>query len=169
MKARLRWLTARGLLTTAAGQPVTAFWRTHASGNGVTQCLYDPGMTLPRYPSADQVQLGAPGRSTVIAPALVAGGVGLVLGTAGNSLVGFGIATSCTDEHETVHGCDGMYRWLGAGVIGQWALVITAIILLAVGLGRPASRKAIAISLWAIIPLAVAWFAFYMYSARRAF
>lgn len=119
-------------------------------------------MTLPPYPTAAQLQPGPWEPSAVIAPALVAGGAGLVLGTAGYSLVGFGIATSCTDIHETLHGCDGMYRWMSAGVIGQWALFIAAFILLSAGLARPASRKAIAVSIWAITPLSLAWFGFYM-------
>jgi hypothetical protein len=126
-------------------------------------------MTGPSNPSVSPRPLGAPEPSAVIAPALAAGVLGVVLGTAGYSLVGFAIATSCTDEHESVHGCDAMYRWMHAGVIGQWALVITTIILLAAGLAGPASRKAIAITTWAITPLALAWFAFYMYGAKLTF
>jgi hypothetical protein len=62
-----------------------------------------------------------------------------------------------------------MYRWMRTGVIGQWLLVVIAIALLMVGLVLPASRKVMAVSIWVISPLALAWFAFYMYSARHTF
>jgi hypothetical protein len=105
----------------------------------------------------------------VISPALVAGGVGLALGTMGYWFVGFGIATSCTDVHESVHGCDAMYRWMHVGRIGQWVLVLSVIAVLVVGLAWPASRKVIAVSTWALAALALAWFAFYMFSANNTF
>lgn len=105
----------------------------------------------------------------MIAPALVAGGVGLVLGTMGYRFVGFAIATSCTDVHESAHGCDAMYRWMHAGRTGQWVLVLAVAAVLVVGLARPASRKVIAVSTWALAALTPAWFAFYMYSANSTF
>jgi len=105
----------------------------------------------------------------VVVPALAAGGVGLALGTMGYWFVGFGIATSCTDVHESVHGCDAMYRWLHVGRIGQWVLVLAVIAALVVGRVWPASRKVIAVTTWALAVLAVAWFAFYMYRANSSF
>lgn len=114
-------------------------------------------------------QLSAWKPSTVVAPASVAGILGVLLATFGYSLVGFGIATVCTDWHVTDNGCDAMYRWMHIGVIGQWVLVIIVILLLVVGLILPRSRKIMAISIWAISPLALAWFVFYMYSARHTF
>ena len=102
-------------------------------------------------------------------PALVAGGMGLVLGTTGYRFVGFGIATSCTDVHESAHGCDAMYRWMHGGRTGQWVLVLPVIAALVVGLAWPASRKVTAVSTWALAALALAWFAFYMYSANNTF
>jgi hypothetical protein len=98
----------------------------------------------------------------VISPALVAGGVGLALGTMGYWFVGF-------DVHESVHGCDAMYRWMHVGRIGQWVLVLSVIAVLVVGLAWPASRKVIAVSTWALAALALAWFAFYMFSANNTF
>jgi hypothetical protein len=65
--------------------------------------------------------------SAVTFPALVAGGMGLVLGTMGCWFVGFGIATSCTDVHESVHGYDAMYRWMHGGRTGQWVLALPVI------------------------------------------
>ena len=112
---------------------------------------------------------GAYGPSAVIVPALVAGWVGLALGTMGYWFVGFGIATSCTDIHESVHGCDAMYGWMHVGRIGQWVLVLPVIAVLVVGRAWPASRKVIAISSWALAALALVWFAFYMYSAYNTF
>jgi hypothetical protein len=109
------------------------------------------------------------GRSTVIAPASVAGGLALVLGTVGYSLVGFAIATSCTDVHTNLHGCDAMYRWMNAGRLGQWVLVLPVIAMLLVGLARPASRKVLAVSAWTLAALAPVWFVFYMFSANQAF
>lgn len=111
----------------------------------------------------------ARGPSAVIFPAMVAGGAGLVLGTLGYYFIGFGIATSCTNVHESVHGCDAMYRWMHVGRIGQWVLVLPVIAVLVVGLAWPASRKVIAVSAWALAALALAWFAFYMVSAGTAF
>lgn len=114
-------------------------------------------------------QPGAWGPSTVVAPASIAGILGVLLATFGYSLVGFGIATSCTDEHVTGHGCEAMYRWMHMGVIGQWALVISVIPLLVVGLILSRSRRIMGIIIWAISPLAFAWFVFYMYSAQHTF
>jgi len=118
---------------------------------------------------AGQSGHGAWGSSAVTFPALVAGGMGLVLGTVCYRFVGFGIATSCTDVHESAHGCDAMYRWMHGGRTGQWVLVLPVIAALVVGLAWPASRKVIAVSTWALAALALAWFAFYMYSANNTF
>ncbi len=48
-------------------------------------------------------------------------------------------------------------------------LVLPVIAVLMVGLAWPASRKIIALSTWALATLALAWFAFYMYSANNTF
>lgn len=92
-----------------------------------------------------------------------------MLGTMGYRFVGFAIATACTDVHESAHGCGAMYRWMHAGRIGQWVLVLAVAAVLVVGLARPASRKVIAVSTWALAALTPAWFAFYMYSANKTF
>lgn len=110
-----------------------------------------------------------PSPAAVAIPAVVTGWVGLALGTIGYWFVGFGIATSCTDAHESVHGCDAMYRWMHVGRIGQWVLLLPVIAVLVVGLAWPASRKVIAVSTWALAALALAWFAFYMYGADNTF
>ena len=107
--------------------------------------------------------------SAVLVPALISGCVGLGLATTGFSLVGFGIATSCTDEHESLHGCDAMYHWMHVGRAGQWVLVLPVAALLVLGLAWPASRKVIAVSMWALAAVAFAWFAFYMSSAASTF
>jgi len=127
------------------------------------------GMTGSGAAGVGQGEPSAPEPSAVTVPALAAGGLGLALATAGYWFVGFGIATSCTDVHEGVHGCDAMYSWMHVGRTVQWALVLPVIAALAVGLAWPASRKVIAISTWALAVLAVAWFAFYMYSANSTF
>lgn len=129
--------------------------------------MFDPSQEQP-LPTG-QSGHGARRPSPVVRPALVAGGVGLVLGTIGYWFVGFGIATSCTDVHESVHGCDAMYHWMHEGRLGQWVLVLPVIAVLVVGLAWPASRKVIAVSTWALATLALAWFAFYMYSAASTF
>jgi len=91
-------------------------------------------------------------------------------GAAGPGQSGHGAyGPSCTDIHESVHGCDAMYRWMHVGRIGQWVLVLPVIAVLVVGLAWPASRKVIAISSWALAALALVWFAFYMYSAYNTF
>ena len=48
-------------------------------------------------------------------------------------------------------------------------LVLPVAAVLVVGLAWPASRKVIAVSAWALAAVAVAWFAFYMYSANNTF
>src|SRR5215472_5738940 len=115
--------------------------------------MSDPSRVQPLPPG--QGGHGAREPSAVIAPALVAGGMGLALGTMGYRFVGFGIATSCTDVQESVHGCDAMYRWMHMGRIGQWVLVLPVVAVLVVGLAWPPSRKVIAISTWALAGLAL--------------
>jgi hypothetical protein len=133
------------------------------------QDRYDPGTTGSGAAGARQSGHGARGPSAVIVPALAADGVGLALGTMGYWFAGFAIATSCTDVHESIHGCDAMYRWMHMGRTGHWVLILAAAAVLVVGLAWPASRKAIAVSTWALAALALAWFAFYMYSANTTF
>jgi len=107
--------------------------------------------------------------SVVLVPAVISGCVGLGLATTGYWGVGFGIATSCTDLRESLHGCDAMYRWMHVGRIGQLVLVLPLIAALVVGLAWPASRKVIAVSMWALAALALAWFTFCMSSAASTF
>jgi len=59
--------------------------------------------------------------------------------------------------------------WMHVGRTGQWVLVLPVAAVLVVGLAWPASRKVIAVSAWALAAVAVAWFAFYMYSANNTF
>lgn len=107
--------------------------------------------------------------AAVLVPAVISGCVGLGLATTGFWFVGFGIATSCTDVHESLHGCDAMYRWMHVGRIGQLVLVLPLIAALLVGLAWPASRKVIAMCIWGLAAVALAWFAFYMSSAASTF
>jgi hypothetical protein len=94
---------------------------------------------------------------TVQIPAWVAGILAGIFGTAGYSLIGFGIMSTCTDHFScgyTCAPCAAAGSWLNAGGIGQWVLVAAVIVLL-----RPGRRKAIAISIWGVIPLACGWIA----------
>ncbi|MBO0770412.1 MAG: hypothetical protein J2P35_03030 [Actinobacteria bacterium] len=126
-------------------------------------------MTAPDDLGASQRPLAQPEPPGLFAPAVVAGGLSVALGTAGYSMVGFGIATSCTDVREGPHGCDAMYRWMHAGVIGQWVLFLAVVMLVVAGRVRPGNRKGIAVGRRALAALAPAWFVFYEYGAVRSF
>jgi hypothetical protein len=62
-----------------------------------------------------------------------------------------------------------MYHWMQVGRIGQLVLVLPLIAALVVGLAWSASRKVIAVSIWALAAVALVWFTFYMASAATTF
>jgi hypothetical protein len=92
-----------------------------------------------------------------------------VLGTLGFFAVGFGQATVCTDFNEALHACDGLYRWLAVGFIGQWVLAFVSAFVLAVGLRRPQRRTPASIAAWVMVALAIGWYSFYFHGAYHAF
>ncbi len=88
-------------------------------------------------------------------------------------MVGFGVMSNCTDQFDcgsdTCAPCATAGSWINAGAIGQWALVIAVIVLLILGLRQPVRRLAMAISLWALIPLSCGWIALSTAVAQRSF
>jgi len=110
-----------------------------------------------------------PRRSTIVLPGAIAAGLGAVLGTLGWFGVAFGQATVCTDFNEAPHACDALYKWLEAGIIGQWVLVLVSALVLAVGLRRPQSRRPASIAAWIMVALTIGWYAFYYLGAYHSF
>lgn len=108
-------------------------------------------------------------RWTVIVPGAIGAVLGVGLGTLGFFAVGFGDATACTDFNEALHACDGLYRWLAVGFIGQWVLVALSASVLVVGLRRPQRRAPASVIAWVGIGLAVGWYSFYFHGAYHAF
>jgi hypothetical protein len=99
--------------------------------------------------------------------------VTLLLGTLGWFAAGFGITTSCTDDFNCIDTscapCAAERAWVNAGGTGQWVLALAAAVLLVLGRRRPDWRRGTTITVSALIPLAVAWFAFWVAMARRSF
>lgn len=98
---------------------------------------------------------------TIWVPAAIAFGEASLLGTAGAFAAGFGLGSSCTDDFDCTGSCPpctALYDWLKAGAVGQGGLATAAVMLLVLGLARPAQRRAAAIGAWAIIVLAAVWF-----------
>jgi hypothetical protein len=98
---------------------------------------------------------------TIWVPAAIAFGQATLLGTAGAFGAGFGLGSSCTDDFDCTGSCPpctALYDWLKAGAVGQWVLATAAVMLLVLGLARPAHRRTTAIGAWAIIVLAAVWF-----------
>ena len=100
-------------------------------------------------------------RWTIWVPAAIAFGEASLLGTAGAFAAGFGLGSSCTDDFDCTGSCPpctALYDWLKAGAVGQGLLATAAVMLLVLGLARPAHRRGTAIAVWAIIVLAAVWF-----------
>ena len=108
-------------------------------------------------------------RWTVILPGAIAGTAAIALGTLGMLGASFGLTSECTDFNEAAHACTALYLWLGAGFIGEWALVLATGGLLAIGLKRPTARRQVAISTWITCALAVAWYATDLYSGFHSY
>ena len=95
--------------------------------------------------------------------------IGVVLGTLGFFLASFGQATECTDFNEALHACDGLYRWLAVGFVGQWVLAVVSALALVVGLRRPQRRRSASLTAWVTVGLAIGWYSFYFLGAYHAF
>ena len=92
-----------------------------------------------------------------------------MLATLGWFGVSFGQGTVCTDFNEAPHACDGLYRWLEVGFIGQSVLILVSVLLLAFGLSRSQSRMPASIAAWVTVALAIGWFGFYYYGGYHSF
>jgi hypothetical protein len=116
----------------------------------------------------ERESLPAPSRRlrTVVLPATIGAALGLVLSTVGFIGVAFGNGTMCTTYYETGHHCDALNGWLEAGLIGQGAILAASVAVLLVGPALPARRRAMAISAWGTVALAVAWYVAYATGAR---
>lgn len=108
-------------------------------------------------------------RWTVIVPGTIGAALGAVLGTLGWFGVAFGQGTVCTDFNDALHACDGLYRWLEVGFIGQWVLILVSAFVLAVGLRRPPIRMPASIAAWVTVALAIGWFGFCYHGAYNSF
>jgi hypothetical protein len=94
---------------------------------------------------------------------------GGALGTLGFFFAAFGNGTYCTDFNEAPGACDALNRWLAAGFIGQWVLVVVAAALLTIGLRWPRSRPKVAVSGWVTVAATIGWYAFYFYGAWHSY
>ena len=112
-------------------------------------------------------------RWTVLLPGTVALTEALALATVGWWAVGFGVGSTCTDDFSCVSSscapCASFNAWWIAGGIGQWILVVAAVVLLVLGLRRPGMRRVAAITAWSLIPLAIAWIAIWTVQAEHSF
>lgn len=90
-------------------------------------------------------------------------GLAALLGSAGWIVVGFGVGSNCTDRFDcgsdSCAPCASTFSWINAGAIGQWALMAAVVVLLIIGLRQLVLRRAMAIGIWALIPLSLAWVA----------
>jgi hypothetical protein len=98
-----------------------------------------------------------PGNTAVALPAGIALGLAMFLGTIGYVGVGFGMATSCTNEFENVHRCDALYHWLEAGAIGQLVIAFAAAALIIIIRKIPQRERILSAMAVLLIPLSLAW------------
>jgi len=110
---------------------------------------------------------------TVMLPGTVAVAETVALGTVGGWGVGFGVGSTCKDDFScgstSCARCASFNAWWIAGGIGQWVLVVVALVLLVLGWRRPGSRRVTAIAAWSLIPLAIAWIVFWTVQAEPSF
>jgi hypothetical protein len=110
---------------------------------------------------------------TVVLPGTMAVTVAVALGTVGWWGVGFGVGSTCTDDFScgstSCVPCASFNAWWVAGGIGQWVLVVVAVVMLVLGLRRPGSRRSAAIATWSLIPLAIGWMVFWTVQAAHLF
>jgi hypothetical protein len=81
----------------------------------------------------------------------------------------FGMGTYCTDFNPAPGACDALNRWLAAGFIGQWVLVIITVAILAIGLWWPRSRRRMAVGSWVSLAAKIGWYAFYFYGGYSSY
>lgn len=98
---------------------------------------------------------------SVVLPATIGAVLGLLLSTVGFIGVAFGNGTRCTTYYETGHHCDALNRWLEAGLIGQGLILAASVAVLLTAPGFATKRKAMAITAWCIVALAIAWYVAY--------
>ena len=65
--------------------------------------------------------------------------------------------------------CASFNAWWLAGNIGQWVLAVAALVLLVLGLRRPARGRIVAIAAWPLIPLAIARIVIWTVQAEHSF
>lgn len=87
--------------------------------------------------------------------------LGLLLYTVGFIGVAFGNGTMCTTYYETGHYCDALNNWLEAGLIGQGLLLAASVGVLLAAPVLAARRRAMTITAWCIVALAIAWYVAY--------
>jgi hypothetical protein len=102
----------------------------------------------------------------VVLPAVIGAVLGLLLSTVGFVGVAFGNGTMCTTYYETGHHCDALNNWLEAGLIGQGLLLAASVGVLFAAPVLPARRRAMTITAWCIVALALAWYVAYATGAR---
>ena len=106
---------------------------------------------------------------TIIVPGTLGIALGALLGTLGWFGVSFGLGSDCTDFNEAPNACNGFYRWIGVGFVGQWVLVLVSVFLLVTGRSQPQSRRLMSVAAWVTPAFAVAWYAFYYHGAYHSF
>jgi hypothetical protein len=120
---------------------------------------------------SERDSLAAPSRPlrSVVLPATVGAVLGLLLSTAGFIGVAFGNGTMCTTYYETGHHCDALNRWLEAGLIGQGLILAASVAVLFTAPVLASKRKAMAITAWCLVALAIAWYVAYATGAHLSY
>jgi hypothetical protein len=110
---------------------------------------------------------------TVVLPGTAALAEAVPLATVGWWGVGSGVGSTCTDDFScgsiSCAPCALFNVWRIAEGIGQWVLVVAALVLLVLGLRCPGTRRAAAAGAWSLIPLAIAWMVIWTVHAKRSF
>ena len=115
--------------------------------------------------------LAAPARPlrAVVVPATWGMVLGLLLSTVGFLFVSFGNGTMCTTYYETGHHCDALNRWLETGLIGQGLILAASVAVLFTAPVLASKRKAMAITAWCLVALAIAWYVAYATGAHLSY
>ncbi len=93
-------------------------------------------------------------------PAAMAFILCVVLATVGYFTVGSRLDVMCRDGlGKGTYDCSTLNAWLAGGAIGQLLLAVAALMLLLLGIRRPARRRIAAISALGLIPLSLGWIA----------